>query len=60
MLLLDDKSPMSTNLENDQEFIILKNTLSIGVRPSRKPKTKLWELILKVDNIISLWRVVFI
>ena len=52
LLLLDDESYRSPNLGNDHGFIIneYSSTRSFG-----KPKTKPWELMLKVDNIIYCW-----
>ena len=46
-------SPTLVNLVEDHGFINEKYYLFLG-----KPKAKPWELMLKVDNIIPLWRVV--
>ena len=45
------------NLGNNHGFIS-ENTISIGMRPFGKLEAEPRELMLKVDNIISLWRVV--
>ena len=49
-----NESLTSANLENDHGFIIKENTFSIGLRHFGKPKAKSRELILKVDNIVSM------
>ena len=46
------------NLGNDHGFIIKEYSLPWGLLG--KPKAKPSELMLKVDNIIPLWIVVFI
>ena len=56
--MLDDESLTSANLENDHGFIIKE--YYPGMRPFGKPKGKSRELMLKVDNIIPLWRVGFV
>ena len=54
-----DETPISTNLGNDHGFIIKEYYLLVcGLL--RKSKAKLRELMLKVENIIPLWRVVFV
>ena len=55
IILLDDGCPTSTNLENDHDY-----TKFIGVRHLGKPKAMPRELMLKVNNIIPLWSVVFV
>ena len=61
MKMLDDESHTSANLGNDHGFIN-KNTFFFSLVRGLlgNPKAKQWELILKVDNIIPLWRVVFV
>ena len=55
-----DESPTSANLGNDHGFIIKEYYLHWGEAFLGKPKAKPRELMLKVDNIIPLYRVVFI
>ena len=55
-----DESYTSANLGNDRGFIIKEYYLDWYEVFFGEPKPKLWLLILKVDNIIALWRVVFV
>ena len=57
MLRIIGSESTLANLGNDPGFIS-KWYISIGMRSSGKLKAKPWELMLKVNNIISLWRVV--
>ena len=55
-----DESFTSVNLGNDHEFIIKEYYFHRFEAFLGKPKAKPLEVMLKMDNIIPLWRVVFI
>ena len=57
--LLDDKSLTSANLGNDHGFMNKEYSLEWYELFWGSPKES-HELMFKVDNIISLWRVVFV